>query len=122
MKTFTEVYNELRSHNRNASTIQLLKAAGENAIVLDKGQCVAEFVNGVLTQVTPVPVGTPGVIIDIDPAADKADETVMWRSNGKTIVIDDPQHEPVVITLDTTTDEGKDAAEKLNDMFDEENN
>lgn len=104
MRTFQEVYDELRSKNRNASTIQLLKAAGEKAVILDEGESITAI------DLAKLPDFNNSV---------KTGESVSWSKDG-TITIDDPIHEPITITLDTSTKEGQDAAEKLNDMFEDE--
>lgn len=75
MRTFNDVVSELRGKMRNATYITILKTAGMNAVILDSGECVAKFVDGVITQVTPVPVDAPGV--EPVPEQTKAEELVV---------------------------------------------
>lgn len=42
MKTFTDLVNELRC-NRSLTTIQVLRAAGEKAIILDENEVVTDY-------------------------------------------------------------------------------
>lgn len=122
MKTFSERLAEIKNASRNETYITQLKRAGENAIILDPGECVARFENGELVQVTPVPVNAPGVVVvGVDVA--KTDDTysvAQWKKEGDKITIVERGHDPVVIELDTTTEEGKEAEEELEEMFDDD--